>query len=367
MDFPPAAVSGASAEHASAACANTDVEVEARIQAVADLGLDACPGRALPHTAAAVQQVHSSLWRAHQLGGGNRPTVSTGYAALDAELPGGGWPHGVLTELLLPHPGVGEMRLLAPALAAISAGSATAQVAAPGRCVMLFDPPATLAGWVLGQLGVDLQQLLIVHGREGSRGAVVLRRLLPSADLLWAMEQALKSGHVGAVLAWPPDRLRADATRRLQLAAAHHEGPVFLFRDIRQRLQASPAPLRLALHSSGPGEVSVQVLKRRGPAQQRPVSIGLPPVLPMGLEARWRISPSQPSRHAPPGPVDGMDAMNAELALRAEDGTRRHAPPVDLRGRSARAPAPESMRGARSAPPHGMQRRPTPDGPPQSI
>ena len=63
------------------------------------------------------------------------------------------------------------------------------------------------------------------------RGANRLAPLLPGADVLWALEQSLKSGHVGAVLAWLPVNLRADALRRLQLAAQAHDGPVFLFRD----------------------------------------------------------------------------------------------------------------------------------------
>jgi protein ImuA len=249
-------------------------------------GLDApSPAACETHTT-----IHPSLWRAHQLGGGGTPAVATGFAALDAELPGGGWPHRLLTELLLPHPGVGEMRLLAPALAAISRGVAgeTAASIPTSRCIMLFDPPAALAPWVLGQLGVDLQQTIVVYGREGARGAAVLRRLLPSADALWAMEQALRSGQVGAVLAWPPDRLRADTVRRLQLAAARHDGPVFLFRDLRTRLEASPAPLRLALHAAGPGGLSVHLLKRRGPALLRPLTIALPSVLPPALHNRWQ-------------------------------------------------------------------------------
>jgi protein ImuA len=236
------------------------------------------------------QAIHPSLWRAHQLGGNSTPALATGFAALDAELPGGGWPHRVLTELLLAHPGVGEMRLLAPALAAISRGAAAGRgsAGASSRCIMLFDPPAALAACVLGQLGVDLQQTIVVYGREGARGAAVLRRMLPSADGLWAMEQALRSGQVGAVLAWPPDRLRADAVRRLQLAAARHDGPVFVFRDLRARLDASPAPLRLALHAAGPGGLSVHLLKRRGPALLRPLAITLPSVLPPALHDRWQ-------------------------------------------------------------------------------
>lgn len=253
-----------------------------------------------PRSAAVAQQAHPLLWRAHQLGRADAPAVPTGFSELDAELPGGGWPHRALTELLLPHAGVGEMRLLAPALAGI---------AGRGRCVMLFDPPAALSGWVLGQLGVDVQQLLVVYGREGARGAAVLRRILPSADLLWAMAEALKSGHVGAVLAWPPDRLRADAVRRLQLAAVQHEGPVFLFRDIAARLEASAAPLRLALSGAGQGEVSVRILKRRGPALARSLSLALPPVIAPALAARMRSA--RPAARPVPAAAGSAEILHA--------------------------------------------------------
>lgn len=43
--------------------------------------------------------------------------VETGYAAMSRELPGGGWPTGALIDLLVQQPGVGELRLLSPALA----------------------------------------------------------------------------------------------------------------------------------------------------------------------------------------------------------------------------------------------------------
>ncbi len=231
---------------------------------------------ALAPSALEPEALHPALWRAHQIVRPHDAALPTGFAELDAELPGSGWPRRVLTELLLPHPGVGEMRLLAPALAAV----AQAQ-----RSVMLFDPPAALCGWALAQLGVDAQQLIVVHGREGSRGAT-MRHLLASADLLWALEQALKSGHVGAVLAWLPERLRADALRRLQLAAQAHDGPVFALRGIEARLKASAAPLRLALHAGAPDELSVHLLKRRGPPLAQPLKLALPPVLPPALRAR---------------------------------------------------------------------------------
>ena len=186
--------------------------------------------------------------------------------------------------MLLPHPGLGELRLLVPALSRI-AGLDDA-TASSGRSVMLFDPPAALCGWALAQLGVNAQQLLVVYGREGARGAATLRRMLPSADLLWALEQALKSGHVGAVLTWLPQRLKAEALRRLQLAAQAHDGPVFLFREVEARAKPSAAPLRLLLQGAGIDRLSVRVLKRRGPPLTHPLELPLPRVLSERLRLR---------------------------------------------------------------------------------
>ena len=268
--------------------------------------------------------LHPAVWRASQLGAGAQATSPSGFAALDADLPGGGWPHGVLTELLLPQPGIGELRLLAPALAALSPppaapqprpgrwGRAAAGAAADtARCVMLFDPPASLSAWALAQCGLDSRHWLVVRSRPGSqgrqvsggpvaaplawqpdtapgvpRGASRLAPLLPGADVLWALEQALKSGQVGAVLAWLPVNLRADALRRLQLAAQAQAGPVFIFRDALARGRPSPAPLRLLLQPAGADNLVLRLLKRRGPQQAQPLRLALPPVLPAHLQAQ---------------------------------------------------------------------------------
>jgi protein ImuA len=231
--------------------------------------------------------LHPALWRADQLGraaGAGRPT---GFAALDAVLPGGGWPAGALTELLLPHPGVGEWRLLAPALAAVQQGRA----GEGPRSVMLFDPPAEPCAWTLGALGLDLRALVVVQGaapgapRRAPRGRAGVGAPLPGADTLWALEQALASGQVGAVLAWLPTRLPGDALRRLQLAAQAHPGLAFLFREVPARLKPSAAPLRLQLAPGGPDELLLRVLKRRGPLLAAPLRLTLPPVLSPGQQA----------------------------------------------------------------------------------
>ena len=231
------------------------------------------PGAAAVHPPGpAPESLHPALWRAHQLARPGAAVVASGFDELDAQLPGGGWPAGALTELLLPHPGIGELRLLAPVLAALQGQQ---------RCVMWLAPPAAPCAWALRALGLDLQRLVVVQARGAGHGVLKgrARQLLPAADVLWALEQALKSGHVGAALAWLPARLPADALRRLQLAAQSHTGPVFLLRDAQMSCQPSAAPLRLLLASAGPDLLRITLLKRRGPPPARPLILTLPAVL----------------------------------------------------------------------------------------
>jgi len=223
------------------------------------------------------EMLHPALWRAQQLGRGGERAVPSGHAALDAQLPGAGWPRRMLTELLLPHPGVGEIRLLVPSLAVILRA---------GRLVMLFDPPECLSGWALLRLGIDPEQLLVVYTRRvtgaGLRGAETHVEAGPHGergDSLWALEQALKSGHVGALLAWLPPRLQPGRLRRLQLAAQAHDGPAFMLREAAARQQPSAAPLRLGLASAGADRLAVRLLKRRGPRLEQPLVLELAPVL----------------------------------------------------------------------------------------
>ena len=209
----------------------------------------------------APETLHPSLWLGHQLGRTGNDAVATGFARLDAELPGGGWPRRALAELLLPHAGVGEVRLLAPALVAVQRA---------GQLVMFFDPPAALAAAALARLGFDVEELLIVETRA---------RVVPGSDSLWALEQALKSGHVGAIVAWLPPRLRADRLRRLQLAAHQHDGPAFVMREAAVAGRPTASPLRLGLQAGGADRLQVRVLKRRGPPLEAPLSLELPTVL----------------------------------------------------------------------------------------
>jgi len=229
------------------------------------------------------EKLHPALWLGHQLGRQVDVASSTGFAQLDAELPGHGWPRRGITEVLLPHPGIGEMRLFAPALRAAQAD----------RIVMLFDPPLDLSASAVAALGIDTEQLLIVTTEAGTG---------PVANQMWALEQALKSGHVGAILAWLPKQVRSQQMRRLQLAAYNHDGAAFLIRDLRVREQASAAALRLELRPASVDRLSVQILKRRGPMHLRPLLLDLPSVL--SPAARGRASRA----------LEGASQMRADAA-----------------------------------------------------
>ena len=76
-------------------------------------------------------EVEQAVWRGSDLGHASGTVVSSGFAALDAELPGGGWPTRGLTEVLSPQPSVLEWRLIGPALQGI--------VAAGGHIVVIGD------------------------------------------------------------------------------------------------------------------------------------------------------------------------------------------------------------------------------------
>ena len=70
------------------------------------------------------------LWRGRAVSPATPRGLSTGFPALDALLPWGGWPPGALSEVLDQRPG-GAFALVVPALARLSAGGRTGSQ--PGR------------------------------------------------------------------------------------------------------------------------------------------------------------------------------------------------------------------------------------------
>ena len=53
---------------------------------------------------------HPSIWRGGSCARVTVPSVPTGFAELDAVLPGGGWPAAALTEIYAERSGIGPRR-----------------------------------------------------------------------------------------------------------------------------------------------------------------------------------------------------------------------------------------------------------------
>lgn len=185
-------------------------------------------------------------------------SVCTGHAALNAELPGAGWPLGALIELLQTQPYAPGWSLLLPAV--------VARVRAEGGAMVLVNPPHEPFLPALAAAGMAAPSVLWVRAET------------PAAQL-WSTEQALRCGDVAAVLAWLPCA-RSAQLRRLHLAATQRlSSLLFALRPMQAADAASPALLRLQVSAQAaePGQsaptLRVQILKRRGPSQHAPVSV----------------------------------------------------------------------------------------------
>lgn len=179
------------------------------------------------------------------------PAVPTGYAGLDAELPGGGWPVGGLVEVLSHTEGIGELQIVLPALAALTAA---------GHRVAWLAPPHLPYAPALRSAGVRLAQLTVIRA-PGRR------------DALWAAEQALRACSFHALLLWLPQAGYPEL-RRLAVAAQAGPGFALAFRPPEAACESSPAVLRLALEPEG-GRLAVRILKRRGAPVEAPLPIAI--------------------------------------------------------------------------------------------
>lgn len=208
------------------------------------------------------------VWRVDDLAAASA-TVPTGHEALDAQLPGGGWPRGCVVEVLQRAPAQHVWRLVLPALVRIMGEQ-------PGPAVLVGAPMQPFAPSLAAQ-GLDPQRLLCVQADQ-------------PALRLWAAEQALRCAQVAAVLAWLPVA-RNEELRRLQLASQQHDRLLFVFRTLAKRHESSPASLRLEL--AGIDEVEIRILKRRGPPLASSIAVPAGPSRLMALLNARRGSRSQ--------------------------------------------------------------------------
>ncbi|EIN00417.1 hypothetical protein WQE_15341 [Paraburkholderia hospita] len=201
--------------------------------------------------AVTAETIHPSLWRASQLARARSRVVDTGFPALSRELPGGGWPLASLVDVLVQQAGVGELRLLNPAL---SSGR-------PGA-IIFVNAPHQPDGLGLHYIGMPLERIVLVKAAT-------------SADALWSVEQALRAGTCSAVICWA-SHVKGSSLRRLHLAAQSAESLFFMVRPLATAQDSSPAVLRVALRPTAEG-LTVDIVKRRGPAMAEAVAVELQP------------------------------------------------------------------------------------------
>ncbi|MFP5466859.1 MAG: translesion DNA synthesis-associated protein ImuA [Gammaproteobacteria bacterium] len=259
------------------------VALEAPAVPVSDLSLVSSlrPAKLPPAVAAVV-------WRGDELGRPATITWPTGFAALDAVLPGGGWPGGALTELMLTQAGALEFRLFGPLLG---------RVAAQGGRIVVVGPPRPLHAPGLLPHGIPTDALIWVRAET-------------VAERLWTIEQLLKAGTCGAVLAWLP-QARPDQLRRLQVHAAASAAPAMLCRPAQAARESSAAPLRLQAHAGQGWQLRLDVLKRKGPPLARTLTLSAPPA---GLPAVW---PARLAEVGRPGPTVTREADHAVVCADA--------------------------------------------------
>lgn len=208
-----------------------------------------------------------------------RAIEPTGAPALDQALPGGGWQAGTIVELMPAASGIGELRLLMPALARITQA---------GRHVALIAPPYVPYAPALIRHGVRLSRLLVIDARQ-------------NADILWACEQILRCQSFGATLAWPVT-IADREVRRLQLAAEAGNGIGFVYRPAASARLASPAAVRLGLQVQASGDLCIEVIKCRGSRSGQ----------------RLTLARTRPDTHVPEPPVESLTGPLGELQAERE-------------------------------------------------
>lgn len=187
---------------------------------------------------------HPSLWRGR--GAALPAGFPTGFAALDAALPGGGWPRQGLVEILTAGSGHGELALWAPLVTALTRASTA-------RWCAFVAPPFEPFAPAWNASGARLDRLLIVRAPQEPG---------PAPGSLWALEQCLLSGACGIGFAWP-QRASMTELRRLVLASERGASLGVLVRPLRAAAEHTAAVLRIALTRTAT-HLRLQLLKGRG-------------------------------------------------------------------------------------------------------
>jgi len=203
----------------------------------------------------------AAIWRINQDNNANqkpahksREKLDTGFDQLNQLLALNGWPLNGINELNLSQHGIGELRLLIPALQALET-----------QTILLIAPPFLPFAPALSHYGFDLKHWLVAQSDS-------------IQDRLWAAEQALLSDTCAAVLCWTGrQKLHHRELRRLQLASKKNHSWFVLLRDQSCIQSPSPASLRLHLENNAHGQLAIKLLKQIGGSAGQNCTLSLAP------------------------------------------------------------------------------------------
>lgn len=222
------------------------------------------------------------LWRGRDRYN-DEASVATGFSALDAALPAGGWPIGGVTELMSVRAGIGEVSLLLPGLRRVTTDE--------GQWAAFINPPFVPYAPALANAGVRLDRLLIVDGKSDD-------------NALWAAEQVLRAGLFAAVVVWVT-RASGPRLRRLQLAAEAGRTWATVYRPASAAGQPSPVTLRIVARLVG-DRLSLELLKVRG---GQPGTLTIEPMefdAPQGAEWPGLRVPAPPAESVRDNVIGGL-------------------------------------------------------------
>ncbi|MCC2606408.1 translesion DNA synthesis-associated protein ImuA [Planctobacterium marinum] len=174
----------------------------------------------------------------------------SGYPELDAGLEGGLPTQGVID--IHSDIGIGELRLFLPYI--------LQRQARQQRLLVIIAPPLQINGEMLAELGIDLNQVLVI--RPGDQ-----------QQALWAAEQCLKSDCCHTVLSWLQN-LEIHQVKRLQLAAKQSHAVQVIFRQQQTQGLSLPVTLSMSLQPQAQG-LRIKVNKRIGSWRHQDIQLNM--------------------------------------------------------------------------------------------
>ena len=191
------------------------------------------------------QSLAGKIWRGNtaQLQAKQGSYLDTGFKELNKALHGHGWPLTSMAEIGLKHNGIGELRLLLPALRALQQKSLQ-------KNIILINPPCLPFAPAWEKEGIQIDYLTIVKTNN-------------IQDTLWSTEQSINADCCASVLVWTGRyHLKNQELRRLQLATEKNQTWNIVLRHSQCLEQSSIAGLRIQIKPSYHCQLTVNILKQ---------------------------------------------------------------------------------------------------------